>query len=298
MTKDYCGNVRAVLDQNHSVVERNEYYPYGGLINASDTQLQPYKYSSKELDRENGLDWYDFSARMYDPMLPQFDGVDKWAEIDYHTSPYAYCGGNPINYIDPSGNVRISKRLQQRHPQLAVYLKSLPSIWKSKDQHFKTSFLKHSGLSEKQFIKMLSWGKGPKIGVKDLEGQMGHTLQLTTTYRDNKGRKIPSSEKTTNTKDNYGNNIYLNKLVVDLFETAMNSADTNKKGAFTLLLESTIFHEFTHFGNAETSNTSQGKYKESGKDFENDVYGGDVSTNNAEEIFNNLNKNNDETKNK
>ena len=57
--KDYQGNVRAVLDQNHNVVERNEYYPYGGLINASDSQLQPYKYSSKELDRENGLDWYD-----------------------------------------------------------------------------------------------------------------------------------------------------------------------------------------------------------------------------------------------
>ena len=34
--KDYQGNVRAVLDQNHNVVERNDYYPYGGLINASD----------------------------------------------------------------------------------------------------------------------------------------------------------------------------------------------------------------------------------------------------------------------
>ena len=41
--KDYQGNVRAVLDQNHNVVER-----------------KPYKYSSKELDRENGLDLYDF----------------------------------------------------------------------------------------------------------------------------------------------------------------------------------------------------------------------------------------------
>ena len=63
--KDYQGNVRAVLDQNHNVVERNDYYPYGGLINASDSQLQPYKYSSKEFDRENGLYWYDFSAKMF-----------------------------------------------------------------------------------------------------------------------------------------------------------------------------------------------------------------------------------------
>lgn len=37
--KDYQGNVRAVLDQNHNLIEHNEYYPYGGLINASDSQL-------------------------------------------------------------------------------------------------------------------------------------------------------------------------------------------------------------------------------------------------------------------
>ena len=101
--KDYQGNVRAVLDQNHNVVERNDYYPYGGLINASDTQLQPYKYNSKELDRENGLDWYDFSARMYDSMLPQFNGVDALSEKKPWNSPYAYCGGNPILRVDPTG---------------------------------------------------------------------------------------------------------------------------------------------------------------------------------------------------
>ena len=43
--KDYQGNVRAVLDRNHNLVERNEYYPYGGLINASDSQLQRLLYN-------------------------------------------------------------------------------------------------------------------------------------------------------------------------------------------------------------------------------------------------------------
>ena len=69
----------------------------------SDNQLQPYKYSSKELDRENGLDWYDFSARMYDPMLPQFNGADALSEKKPWNSPYAYCGGNPILRVDPTG---------------------------------------------------------------------------------------------------------------------------------------------------------------------------------------------------
>lgn len=101
--KDYQGNVRAILDQNRNVVERNEYYPYGGLINASDNQLQPYKYSAKELDRENGLDLYDSQARWYDPMLPLTTTQDPLAEKYYSISPYTWCAGNPVRFIDPLG---------------------------------------------------------------------------------------------------------------------------------------------------------------------------------------------------
>ena len=61
----FTGKPLAVRHEHGTIVERNDYYPYGGLINASDSQLQPYKYSSKELDRENGLYWYDFSAKMF-----------------------------------------------------------------------------------------------------------------------------------------------------------------------------------------------------------------------------------------
>ena len=43
--KDYQGNVRAVLNEDYRVVEKNEYYPYGGLINASDNQLQRLLYN-------------------------------------------------------------------------------------------------------------------------------------------------------------------------------------------------------------------------------------------------------------
>ena len=62
--KDYQGNVRVALNQANRPVEVNSYYPYGGLMAATTTEgTQPYKYSTKELDRENGLDWYDFHAR-------------------------------------------------------------------------------------------------------------------------------------------------------------------------------------------------------------------------------------------
>ncbi len=61
--KDYQGNVRVVLNQANRPVEINSYYPYGGLMAATTTDgSQPYKYCTKELDRENGLYWYDFHA--------------------------------------------------------------------------------------------------------------------------------------------------------------------------------------------------------------------------------------------
>ncbi|MDY6293551.1 MAG: RHS repeat-associated core domain-containing protein [Bacteroidales bacterium] len=125
--KDYQGNVRAVLDQNHNVVERNDYYPYGGLINASDTQLQPYKYSSKELDRENGLDLYDSQARWYDPMLPGTTIQDPLAEKYYSISPYTWCAGNPIEFVDLEGEkIRfangVSEEFKQHFAQAVKYL--------------------------------------------------------------------------------------------------------------------------------------------------------------------------------
>ncbi len=101
--KDYQGNVHAVIDENNRRVELNGYYPYGMPMHSGDAQ--PYKYGGKELDRTNGLDLYDFSARWYDMTLPRFLSLDPLAEKYPSISPYAYCAGNPVRYIDPTGMV-------------------------------------------------------------------------------------------------------------------------------------------------------------------------------------------------
>ena len=100
--QDHQGNNRVVLNQDGTVEEVNHYYPFGGLF-ASSTSVQPYKYNGKELDTENGLNWYDYGARMYDPALGRFMTVDPSSESYYETSPYAYCYNNPIKHIDPNG---------------------------------------------------------------------------------------------------------------------------------------------------------------------------------------------------
>ncbi len=99
---DYQGNIRQVVDAQGNVLEQNDYYPYGGLFGES-TSRQNYKYSGKELKRMNGLNNYDFHARPYYYPVLQFHSPDLLSEKTPWLSPYLYCAGNPIMFIDPTG---------------------------------------------------------------------------------------------------------------------------------------------------------------------------------------------------
>jgi RHS repeat-associated protein len=87
------------------VVTFDGYYPYGAASNAAAASVQPLKYTGKELDRMNGLDHYDFGARWYDAARIGTTTTDPMASKYPHLSPYAWCAGNPVRNIDPSGRI-------------------------------------------------------------------------------------------------------------------------------------------------------------------------------------------------
>lgn len=102
--RDHQGNVRVVVDEHGNVEEVNDYYPLGGLMSASSRwSVQPYKYNGKELETAGGLNWYDYGARRYDPVLGRWNGVDPSCEKHYSWSPYAYCKNNPVLRVEPDG---------------------------------------------------------------------------------------------------------------------------------------------------------------------------------------------------
>ena len=103
--RDYQGNNRVVVAPDGTVEQTNDYYAYGGPWGNTSTNqgFQPFKYNGKELDRVHGLDWYDYGARRYDPAFAQFTQMDPLCEKYPHLSPYAYCAGNPVRYVDPDG---------------------------------------------------------------------------------------------------------------------------------------------------------------------------------------------------
>ncbi|MDR0541833.1 MAG: hypothetical protein LBH19_06435 [Dysgonamonadaceae bacterium] len=84
--------------------QRTQYYPSGlPWSEALSPSTQPYKYNGKEFVEMHGYDTYDYGARGLHAAKMRFDTMDPLAEKYPEISPYAYCGNNPVNRIDPTG---------------------------------------------------------------------------------------------------------------------------------------------------------------------------------------------------
>ena len=64
---------------------------------------QKFGFGGMELQDELGLDWYDITARNYDPALGRWMNLDPLAEQMRRHSPYNYAFDNPIFFLDPDG---------------------------------------------------------------------------------------------------------------------------------------------------------------------------------------------------
>ena len=102
--RNHQGSVVAVIGDG-SADQRTRYYPFGGLFvsECDGEDVNQNKFNGKELDRMHGLDWYDYGARQYDPVYNRFNSMDPLCEKYPHLSPYAYCGNDPVNFVDPDG---------------------------------------------------------------------------------------------------------------------------------------------------------------------------------------------------
>lgn len=102
--QDHLGNNRVVMNEDGTIEQVNDYYPTGALMGSSQNgEVQRYKYNGKELDRLNGLDWYDYGARNYDAALVRWNGVDEKSSEYCSIGHYVYCSNNPVRIIDPDG---------------------------------------------------------------------------------------------------------------------------------------------------------------------------------------------------
>ncbi len=96
--RDHLGSVRTIVNASGSVVERNDYYPFGTRTTFGSSYAtlatNRQKFSGKEDQSTIGsstLPYLDFGARMYDAKLVRWSTYDPMAEKYYGINPYIYC---------------------------------------------------------------------------------------------------------------------------------------------------------------------------------------------------------------
>jgi RHS repeat-associated protein len=102
-TFDANGNVGQLVATNGSILARYEYDPYGKLIkDVADVSVRnnPFRFSTKNLDSETGLNYYGFRYYMPD--------VGRWAsrdpiEEEGGIALYVFILNDPMNLTDPRG---------------------------------------------------------------------------------------------------------------------------------------------------------------------------------------------------
>ncbi|HLF62254.1 MAG TPA: RHS repeat-associated core domain-containing protein [Saprospiraceae bacterium] len=282
MDKDKNGEVDIVKNdtEKSELIGSYHYYPFGMTMEGKWTEQQgeayEYQYNSKEFESDLGLNWYDYGARWYDASLGRWISVDPLADAAPSWTPYRYGFDNPMRFYDPYGQFEIDEETARQHKRFASYLRLLEKTYANKPTEFRAAFKQYSELSDSQISEMLTYGSGPKITIHDLEGANGTTPMLLN----EKGEGRATGE------------IVIDSDIVDYYEAAYENLMGDEVASKTaeLALESTLFHEATHYGDIMSDGklTQTGVEKtpfgtrisktgvEGGKAFEISVYGQDL----------------------
>lgn len=101
---DHLGSPRLVVDVTTGVIaQRLAYDPYGQVIQDTNPGFQPFGFAGGLYDRDTRLT--HFGARDYDAGTGRWTAQDPILFAGGDTNLYGYVLADPINLIDPSGNI-------------------------------------------------------------------------------------------------------------------------------------------------------------------------------------------------
>ncbi len=101
---DYRGSPRLVIHSETGViVQRIDYDVWGYVTSDTNPGFQPFGFAGGIYDRDTGL--VHFGAREYDQHIGRWLSKDPAGFGGGDTNLYAYAGSDPVNYIDPKGEL-------------------------------------------------------------------------------------------------------------------------------------------------------------------------------------------------
>ena len=184
-----------------------------------------YFFNGQEADNEvlgeGALTGYEF--RQYDTRLGRWWGVDPDATKFPGESPFLFCGGNPIQYLDKYGRYKLPEKEARKSAIFAKYLAKYIKNDVLNSSNILRGLQLYGELSVAEIEEILTPGKGPEIYIvngSDINNAQGEFPRERT------------------------NVIYISKTIIDI----LNSADEDVRQAALLLVISTLLHETVHYG--------------------------------------------------
>jgi RHS repeat-associated protein len=103
---DHLGSVRMVVDtSNGNIVQRIDYDEFGRILNDTNPSFQPFGFAGGIYDSSTGLT--RFGARDYDAYTGRWTAKDPIGFAGEDTNLYGYVVNDPVNFLDPEGNLRV-----------------------------------------------------------------------------------------------------------------------------------------------------------------------------------------------
>jgi RHS repeat-associated protein len=104
LIKDHLGSVRFVVDSTTGDIEQSlDYDEFGAVLIDTNPGFQPFGFAGGLYDAQTGL--LRFGARDYDPQTGRWTVKDPILFQGGDPNLYGYVVNDPINFVDPSGEV-------------------------------------------------------------------------------------------------------------------------------------------------------------------------------------------------
>ena len=123
---DIRGSITSIIDDEGNFIQGYRYTDYGITTRIGSGAFNEFAYTQGIWDEVTGL--YYLNARFYNPVDGRFLTQDPYRGSNDQPDTwhlYGYCAGDPINWIDPSGNRMIVAGGADRRRELRNHLQRL-----------------------------------------------------------------------------------------------------------------------------------------------------------------------------